>query len=273
MPAGCGSCSRAVLTEHLQHPPPLSVGGTEESSSTHPSTQHFELTRQQPHSSGAVSATSRQSHQHPKRRQTVPEPLPPSSSSAACEEGAKGLSVSEKGSEYVSACVSVLISVTLLPALVQCQHEVRASSTLPSDRYTHRQGAASLPTQEPFQTCLPLPAARGNTHQLHLGTQPFQDPVGSLRLLLQGGKKRGKKKLFVPSVYKPRLSAPALPSAKTTSQTSTEPSQIPSLPESGWKGSAQPADPQEKPVGEGLRRWGYHDFKTSELCPGSDPEP
>lgn len=40
----------------------------------------------------------------------------------------------------------------------------------------------------------------GNTHQLHLRTQPFQDPVGSLRLLLQGGKGTGRKKLLVPSV-------------------------------------------------------------------------
>lgn len=132
----------------------------------------------------------------------MPEPLPRSSSTAACEEGTKGLSLSKEGSVYVSACISVLISVTLLPALVLCQQEVRASSTLPSDRHTHTKGAAIAlhPGTSPNPAWLPLPAARGNTHQLHLGTQSFQDPVGSFCLLLQGGKGRGKTKLFVPSV-------------------------------------------------------------------------
>lgn len=46
----------------------------------------------------------------------------------------------------------------------------------------------------------PRSRSTGNTHQLHLRTQPFQDPVGSLRLLLQGGKGTGRKKLLVPSV-------------------------------------------------------------------------
>lgn len=138
----------------------------------------------------------------------MPEPLPPSSPSAACEEGAKGLNLSEEGSVCVSACVSVLISVTLLPALVLCQQEVRASSTLPSDRHTdtHTQRVPpSLPTQEPLPS---WPCSQGNTHQLHLGTQPFQDPVGSLRLLLQVGKGRGRKKKKV--ICAIRLQAAAL---------------------------------------------------------------
>lgn len=83
----------------------------------------------------------------------MPEPLPRSSSTAVCEEGTKGLSLSKEGSVYVSACISVLISVTLLPALVLCQQEVRASSTLPSDRHTHTYRVPrSLTTQEPLQT-------------------------------------------------------------------------------------------------------------------------
>lgn len=48
-------------------------------------------------------------HQHPKRRQTAPEPLPPSSSTAAPEEGAKGLRLSEEG----SVCVCLRFSTHL----------------------------------------------------------------------------------------------------------------------------------------------------------------
>lgn len=39
-----------------------------------------------------------------------------------------------------------------------------------------------------------MPTAMGNTHQLHLRTQPFQDAVGSFCLLLHRGKGRGRKK-------------------------------------------------------------------------------
>lgn len=173
----------------------------------------------------------------------------------------------------VSACVSVLISATSLPALVPCQREVRASSTLPSDSLdTHKGCCAHHPGTSPNLARLLLPTARGNTHQLHLGTQSFQDPVGSLCLLLQGGK-RGRRKVI--SAMGNSCSPPLLlsPCAKTPSQTSAEPLQIPPLPESGWKGSAQPPDLQESPMGKGLRHSSYHDFNASELCPGSDPNP
>ena len=57
------------------------------------------------------------------------------------------------------------------------------------------------------------PTAMGNTHQLHLWTQSFQDAVGSFCLLLHGGKGRGKKKLFLPLT-----TAALLPSTQTPSQ-------------------------------------------------------
>lgn len=58
------------------------------------------------------------------------------------------------------------------------------------------------------------PTAMGNTHQLHLWTQSFQDAVGSFCLLLHGGKGRGKKKLFLPlttAALLPSTQTPSLP--------------------------------------------------------------
>lgn len=174
----------------------------------------------------------------------------------------------------MSACLSVLISATSLPALVLCQREVLASSTLPSDSLdTHAGCRARHPGTSPNLARLPLPTARGNTHQLHLGTQPFQDPVGSLCLLLQGGKGRGRKKKVISAIGYSRSPLLQLSPCKTPSQTSAEPPQIPPPPESGWKGSAQPLDLQESPADEGLQHSSYHDFNESKLCPGSDPNP
>lgn len=139
----------------------------------------------------------------------------------------------------VSACVLVLISVTSLPALVLCQREVRASSTLPSDSLdTHTGCRARRPGTSPNLAQLPLPTARGNTHQLHLGTQSFQDPVGSLCLLLQGGKGRGRRQVISAPGYSHSPLLQLSPCAKTPSHTSAGLPQIPPLPESGWKSSA-----------------------------------
>lgn len=95
-------------------------------------------------------------------------------------------------------------SLCFLPWCCASKRSGPAAHFLLTDTHTHThiQGAAIAlhPGTSPNPAWLPLPAARGNTHQLHLGTQSFQDPVGSFCLLLQGGKGRGKTKLFVPSV-------------------------------------------------------------------------
>lgn len=117
---------------------------------------------------------------------------------AACDGGAEGLKISEEG------CVCVFqYSSQPLRFLPWC----RASETSwPAAHFlltaqTHTAGA--LASRGALRGSKP-PAGRGATHQLHLGPQSFQDPVGSLRLLLQGGKakrrereKGGGEKLFL----------------------------------------------------------------------------
>lgn len=83
-------------------------------------------------------------------------------------------------------------SLCFLPWCCASKRSGPAAHFLLTDTQTHTQRVPpSLPTQEPLPS---WPCSQGNTHQLHLGTQPFQDPVGSLRLLLQVGKGRGRKK-------------------------------------------------------------------------------
>lgn len=130
----------------------------------------------------------------------------------------------------------------------------------------------SLPGTSPKLAWLPCPAVRGNTHQLHLGPQSFQDAVGSLCLLLQGKRKRGRRKVISDGLQL-QPSAQLSPCAKIPSENSAEPPQIPSLPGSGWKGSAQPLDLQESPAGEELWHLSHHDFNASKLCLGCDPNP
>lgn len=128
------------------------------------------------------------SHREAVRCQSPPvSPCP----AAACDGGAEGLMLSEEG------CVCVCVfqySSQPLRFLPWC----RASETSwPAAHFlltaqTHTAGVlASRGALRGWPRSKP-PVGRGGTHQLHLGTQSFQDPVGSLCLLLQGGKgKRG----------------------------------------------------------------------------------
>lgn len=102
----------------------------------------------------------------------------------------------------VSACVSVLISVTLLPALVLCQQEVRASSTLPSDRHTdtHTEGATIPPhpgtsPKLALQPGLHSPAPPGDPALPGSGGQPPPSSAGR-----QGERKEKKKSYLCHSV-------------------------------------------------------------------------
>lgn len=156
-----------------------------------------------------------------------------------------------------------------VPARTPGQH------TLPSDKHTHTEGAAIAHHPEPLQS---WPSSHCPQPQVTLTSSTWGPSPSRIRWAASAffcREQRGEeeKKLFVPSVTSRSSLLQLSPLLKTTSQTSTEPSQIPSLPESGWKGSAQPLDPQEKAVGEGLRHRGYHDFTACELCPGSDPDP
>lgn len=97
-------------------------------------------------------------------------------------------------------------SLCFLPWCCASKRSGPAAHFLLTDTQTHTQRVPpSLPTQELLPS---WPCSQGNTHQLHLGTQPFQDPVGSLRLLLQVGKGRGRKKKKV--ICAIRLQAAAL---------------------------------------------------------------
>lgn len=128
---------------------------------------------------------------------------------AACDGGAEGLKISEEG------CVCVFqYSSQPLRFLPWC----RASETSwPAAHFlltaqTHTAGA--LASRGALRGSKP-PAGRGATHQLHLGPQSFQDPVGSLRLLLQGGKakrrerEKGGEKSYFCCCLQPQPSAPA----------------------------------------------------------------
>lgn len=129
---------------------------------------------------------------------------------AECARAPAARRLSEEGAQgrvkavCASACLSVLISATLLPALVRCQGSRPAPA---SSRGLSRTQGAVLPPRD-----LSKPAARGDTHQLHLRPQSFQDAVSSLCLLLQGGK--GEEKLFLTSVTVTALCSSSAPVPK-----------------------------------------------------------
>lgn len=234
--------------------------------STHPCTQHLEVTRQSPTLLGLCLPPASQGQADSARA--------PSTLQLHCRAGG--------GRQRVKAlrgglCVCVCLRFsTHLSHFASCFGAVPARGpgqqhTLPSD--THTQGAVIPHHPGTPPNLAPLPAARGKHSPAPLGDPALPGSCGQPPPSSAGRKGERKKKVICAIAYKSQLPAPALPSAKTTSPTSTEPSQIPSLPESGWKGSAQPLDPQEKAVGEELRRSGYHDFKAAEPCPGGDPEP
>lgn len=184
------TCRLWQLPEHPSASSSIS-SGWDRGEPKHPPSSRGRLSRQQPHRAGAVQRKP----QHPQWSQTVPEPLPPSSSTAVWEKGAKGLSSARRA---LCVCLPAFqYSSQSLRFLLWCCASERSgpaahfpvTDTRTAQGHRDRSGLAG--NRSP---------STGNTHQLHLRTQPFQDPVGSLRLLLQGGKGTGRKKLLVPSV-------------------------------------------------------------------------